>query len=293
MMTKTEKIGLIISFLVCGIFLLSSTKVVAEGNNNFITVVNPVRISSYTKNPAESLRNEYAVIRQRSLPATWLLTFDALDNKEILSVVKKMDDGQEFGIFLEVTKNFSDKAGINYNNTGFWHHAASVFLSGYTQDERRLLIDTVFEKFKDIFGYYPASVGSWWTDSYSLSYIKEKYGIIANLVCSDQFSTDGYQIWGQPWQVPYYPSKYHSAVSASSLAVKLDVVNLQWAPRDPLNGYYSSLFSTQDYLMTEKNLDINYFEKLIRLYTDQKENGLGQITIGLEADLNPEGYGKE
>jgi len=80
-------------------------------------------------------------LNKYQLSATWLLTFDALDNKEILSVVEKMDSNQEFGIFLEVTKNFSDKAGIKYNDTGFWHHASSVFLSGYIQDERKLLID--------------------------------------------------------------------------------------------------------------------------------------------------------
>ena len=233
------------------------------------------------------------MIKKESLPATWLLTYNALENKGILSVVKSMDKNQELGIFLEVSQEFSDAAGVEYHNTGFWHHANSVFLSGYTQEERRLLIDKVFSKFKDVFGYYPTSVGSWWTDSFSLSYMKGKYGITANLVCSDQFATDGYQIWGQPWQVPYYPSKYHSGVFASNLEVKLDVVNLQWASRDPLNGYYSSLFSTQDYLVSDRNLDINYFEKLVRLYTNQEDSGFGQITVGLEADFDPEGYQKE
>lgn len=289
----SKKIGLIISFPVFGIFLLSFSKASAEENNRFITIVNPVRISSYNQFPGKSISNEYEQISKYRLPATWLLTYDALNDKEILSVIDQMDGEQEFGIFLEVTKNFADKAGVEYHDSGFWHHASSVFLSGYIQDERRLLIDSVFEKFKSVFGYYPTSVGSWWTDSYSLSYIKEKYGITANLVCSDQFSTDGYQIWGQPWQVPYYPSKYYSAIYASSLAVKLDVVNLQWASRDPLNGYYSSLFSTQDYLISDKNLDINYFEKLVRLYTNQEANEFGQITVGLEADLDPECYKKE
>ena len=281
------------SLLVLLLSLFSPSSVLAQDNERFVTVVNPVRISSYTKNPGKSLESEYSVIKKESLPATWLLTYNALENKGILSVVKSMDKNQELGIFLEVSQEFSDAAGVEYHNTGFWHHANSVFLSGYTQEERRLLIDKVFSKFKDVFGYYPTSVGSWWTDSFSLSYMKGKYGITANLVCSDQFATDGYQIWGQPWQVPYYPSKYHSGVFASNLEVKLDVVNLQWASRDPLNGYYSSLFSTQDYLVSDRNLDINYFEKLVRLYTNQEDSGFGQITVGLEADFDPEGYQKE
>lgn len=298
-MTKTKRTGFMTKRYIVAFILLSFLfagfiqPVLAEDNNGFVVIANLVRISSYTKSPSESLKSEYEVIRKKSLPATWLFTYDALINQNIVSVIKSMDKKQEFGVFLEVTLDFAKQAGVKYHDTGFWHHATSVFLSGYTQEERKLLIDTIFEKFKNTFGYYPASVGSWWTDSYSLSYMKEKYKITANLVCSDQFATDGYQIWGQPWQVPYYPSKYHSGVFASSLGVKLDVVNLQWASRDPLNGHYSSLFSTQDYLLSGKNLDINYFEKLVRLYSGRGKNEFGQITVGLEADLSPEGYKEE
>lgn len=265
----------------------------AQDGRKFITIVNPVRISSYTENPPQSLKSEYAVIKQRGLPATWLLTYDALINQSINSVLKTMDRKQEFGVFLEITPAFAKEAGVTYHDSGFWHHATSVFLSGYTQEERKFLIDKVFEIFKRKFGYYPVSVGSWWTDSFSLGYMKEKYNITANLVCSDQFSTDGYQIWGQPWQIPYYPSKFFTAVPAANDSVKLDIVNLQWASRDPLNGYYHSIFSTQDYLLSDKNLDIAYFEKLTRLYLDQGKNEFGQIVVGLEADLGPEGYNKE
>ena len=292
-MRKTIKIGLTVSFLIIWIFLSSFSKVDAEEKNGFVTIVNPVRISSYNQFPGKSLYSEYGVVNDYQIPATWLLTHDALNSKEILSVVRKMNSKQEFGIFLEVTKGFAEKARVKYHDTGFWHHAESVFLSGYTQEERKLLIDVVFAEFKEMFGYYPSSVGSWWTDSYSLSYMKDKYGINANLVCSDQFSTDGYEIWGQPWQVPYYPSKYHSGIFASDLSVKLDVVNFQWASRDPLNGYYSSLFSTQDYLLSGKDLDINYFEKLVRLYSRPDKNKFGQITVGLEADLSFESYKNE
>lgn len=284
----------IIKFVLGAFFLallsqLSITPILAQEKEQFITVVNPVRISKYNKTPGESLESQYEVIGENNLPATWLLTFDALENEEIMSVVKTMDEAQEFGIFLEVTKNFAEKADVEYRDTGFWHHAGSVFLSGYTQEERKILIDRVFEKYKEIFGEYPKSVGSWWTDSFSLSYMKEKYGIVSNLGCADQFSTDNYQLWGQPWITPYYPSNFHTGVPASSEENKLDVVNIQWAARDPLNGYYSSLYSAQDYLLAPQKQTIEYFEKLIDLYT----NYFMQITIGLESDLDPSGYKKE
>lgn len=221
-----------IMFILPLYFFLGLVKVAkAEDVNRFVTIVNPVRISSYDKNAGESLKSEYAVVKKRSLPATWLFTYDALNNKDIIGVVRNMDKSQEFGIFLEVTPLFSRDAGVSYHNTGFWHHATSVFLSGYTQDERRRLIDKVFEKYKEVFGNYPKSVGSWWTDAYSLNYIREKYGVTVNLVCSDQYSTDGYQIWGQPWEVAYYPSKLYSSVPATDASSKIDVVNIQWVAK--------------------------------------------------------------
>ena len=256
--------------------------------SEFITIVIPVRISYYTPNPKESIQTQYSIIRQNNLPATWLLTYDAMINEGIFSVTKIMNKKQELGVFLEVTPRFAEAATIVYHNTGSWHHATSVFLSGYTQEERIKLIDTVFEKFKESFGYYPTSVGSWWTDSFSLSYMKDKYKITANLGVADQFSTDGYQVWGQYFSVPFYPSKYHAGVPATSIEVKLDLVSLQWAPRDPLNGYKSSLYSTQDYHTIGLRLD--YFEKLIELYARKNKNAFGQITVGLEGDFSADAY---
>lgn len=270
-------------------FILANTALASD--EKFITIVNPVRISKYNSDPVLSLKNEYSIIFKNDLPATWLVTYDVLDDPKMIEVIKKFDRKQEIGIFLEVTSDFSKKSDIKYNDFGSWHHANSLFLSGYTQEERIILIDKVFEKYKGVFDKYPKSIGSWWTDGYSLSYIKDKYGIVANLVCSDQFSTDGYKIWGQPWQMPYYPSKNYSAVPASNVENKLDLVNIQWASRDPLNGYISSLYSTQDYLVADKLQNINYFEKLINLYLNS--NDLGQITVGLEADLDPAGYAGE
>lgn len=258
--------------------------------NQFITIVNPVRISKYTRDPGESLSAQYEVLAESNLPATWLLTYDAMVNEDVLSVIESMDEKQEMGVFLEVTPNLASAAKVDYNDTGFWHHATSVFLSGYNQEERKLLIDTLFEEFREKFGFYPVSVGSWWTDSFSLDYMKQKYNITGNLGVADQFSTDGYQVWGQYWSIPFYPSKYHTGIPATTKDVKLDLVNFQWAAREPLNGYESSLYSTQDYAVLGKGLEIEYFEKLINLFAKRHNNQFGQITVGLEGDLNPENY---
>lgn len=279
-----------IVFCVLLLLLFFIPKNTFAASNEFVTIVNPVRISSYTKNPKASVTSQYEIVRKFSLPATWLLTYDVLESKELLNVFNLMDERQEFGIFLEITPKLAKEAGISYHETGFWHHATSVFLSGYTQEERKQFIDAVFGKFKEEFGYLPSSVGSWWTDAYSLAYMKEKYGITANLGLADQYSTDGYQVWGGFWQAPFYPSKFHAGVPAESQEVKLDIVTIQWASRDPLNGYKNSLYSTQDYSISAVGLATEYFEKLVKFYAKKNINGFGQITVGLEGDLDPETY---
>lgn len=284
---------IIILFYIYAILLLFFPKLIFAQedhltSNQFINIVNPIRISVYSPSPKDSLASQYSEVKKRKLPATWLFNYDVLADKGIMEVAQEMDKSQELGLFLEITPVFSSEAGVIYNKTDSWHRANSVFLSGYTQEDRIKLIDTLFEKFKKIFGDYPKSVGAWWIDSYSLSYMQKKYNITANLTCADQFEMDGYQIWGQPWSVPFYPNKIHAGIPASSINSKLDVVTIQWAARDPLNGYGSSTasrFSTQDYTETE------YFKKLVNLYAKSHNNMFGQLTVGLEGDFPPQSYG--
>lgn len=284
-----------LTFLISLIFLFIPPKVFAA-DNSYITIVNPQRISNYTKDYLESFKTEVYEVESRGLSATWPVTYDVLTKKDFVTKLKKLDSHQELGIFLEVTPQLAQEAGVSYNKTDAWHRASSLFLSGYTQHDRKKLIDTVFKKFKDTFGYYPQSVGSWWTDAYSLSYMQKKYKITATLNVSDQYSLDGYQVWGTWWSVPYYPSTINAALPAQDTQNKIDVVTLRWAPRDPLNGYSTpskrfpaSMFSTQDYGTV--GLDPAYFDRMLTIFAVQKpQNQFGHATIGLEGDLSVSDY---
>ena len=66
------------------IIFFCSVKTVSASDNKFITIVNPVRISRYTTTSSESLKSEYKAVKKYGFPATWLLTYDALNNKLIL-----------------------------------------------------------------------------------------------------------------------------------------------------------------------------------------------------------------
>ncbi len=276
--------------LLCGLFFLFPGKAQAA-SNQFITIVNPVRLASYTVNPLATVQAQYAEVAKRNLPASWLLTYDVMTKDEVTDFFKSVDKNQEIGVYMEVTPLLAAKAGIEYNQTDSWHRAQSIFLSGYSQADRLKLIDTIFDTYHQKFGSYPTSVGAWWIDAFSLKYMQDKYHITAHLICSDQLETDGYTLWGLPWSTPYYPSKDHPAEPANDLSSKLDLVVMQWAPRDPLNGFGgkgASLFSSQDYFTI--NLKDDFFAKLVNLYALAHDNKFGQMVIGLEGDLNPDSY---
>lgn len=266
-------------------------------DNRYVTLVNPVRGRNLwidkTINP---LRNQYDLAKEYKVPVTWLLQYDALVDEEILKETKKFDPSHEIGVFLEVSPDYAQRARVIYHHAVPWFNSRAVFLSGYSQSQRRDLIDKLFSEFKIKYGFYPKSVGAWWIDSYSLNYMKDKYDIKSAMIVADQKTTDNYGVWGQWWGVPYYPSKANILTPASSLSNKLDVLVIQWAQRDPVlsfgDGPKYSNYSLQanDYIRQGK--DTEYFNQLVSVYLDCK-NPIGQVTVGLETGIESTGYIKE
>lgn len=280
--------------------LIKPSSVFAQ-EDSFVSIINPIRGNDFwdlkDQKVETSVLGQINVLDKANLPATWLLRFDALDNGNIVNRLKnRLSD--EKGLFLEVTPTWTNQAKVGYHKSAVWHSAGSAFLTGYEREEREKLIDVAFERFKTIFGYYPASVGAWWIDSYSLDYMQKKYGITAALIVADQYSTDNYQIWGQYFSTPYYPAKSNALHPAQTLENKLDVVMVQWAARDPVNGYgngvMESTFSVQanDYL-DYHNLDTKYFSSLIDIYTKQQFNQFTHLVVGLENSYEWAKYGDE
>ena len=193
-------------------------------NNRFVTLVNPVRGRDLWKDKSlNPIQDQYTTISVYKFPATWLLQYDVLKDAKVLEEIKKFDDSSELGVLLEVSQSSAEAARVIYPHAVPWFNPNAVFLSGYSQSDRRMLIDKLFTDFRESFGYYPKSVGAWWIDSYSLNYLKEKYGIKAAMIVADQKTTDSYGIWGQWWGVPYYPSKVNILTPATSLENKLNV----------------------------------------------------------------------
>lgn len=273
-------------------------KVSAKGDiscqDRYLTLVNPVRGRERWKDKTtKPLKDQYTAISEKGFSATWLVQYDSTVDNEVVEVLVGFDKDQELGVFLEVSPEFAKAADVIYPHATPWDDPNAVFLSGYGRKERKRLIDTLFEAFKESFGYYPSSVGAWWIDSYSLNYLKEEYGIKAAMIVADQLTTDDYGVWGQWWGVPYYPTTSNVLVPADGPKNKLDVVVTQWAQRDLTKAYGQgpaiSNFSLQANDYIKQGLDTGYFLSLVKTYQDCA-NPIGQVTVGLETGMESVDY---
>src|SRR3989344_5084584 len=290
-----------LSLLLLSLFFLLPVARVEANTNSYVNIVNPVRGSEFweleKEQPQTVVEGQVEILQKHNLPATFLLRYDALNFEGIIRLLKDRNF-LEKGIFLEITPGLTKEADVEYHKSATWHSAGSVFLTGYRQEDRIKLIDTVFNKFKETFGFYPKSVGAWWIDAYSLDYMQKKYDITSGLIVADQYSTDNYQVWGQYWSAPYYPHKRNALYPAQTLDEKIPVVLTQWATRDPVNGYgkavEESTYSVQanDYIDFH-NLGTDYFAKLVDIYTKQNLNQVGHLVVGLENSYSWEKYGQE
>ncbi len=281
-------LGVLFLTLIFGFFVPS----VLADEVKQVSIVNPIRGKDFWQNNYSLVdvpKKQYQIISANRLPATWLLRYDALQDPEVVAFLKSLDSKQELGLFFEITPSLTKAAGVSYNSSPNWHWARSVLLVGYSPEDRKKLIDTAVTEFQKVTGKSLKSVGAWWIDADSLVYLKQKYGIEANLDVADQYSTDQYQIWGQYFSLPFYPSHQNALMPAQNAGNKIGVVTTQWAARDPLNAYgngvLDSTYSVQvnDYLLHD--LGIDYFKKLLSFYP--------QMTVGLENDFNFDKFGGE
>jgi hypothetical protein len=257
-------------------------------DQNFITPIFPIRAREYWRQGSDikNFQLLYSLV-PKNLPHTWLIHYDVLSDPEIIFSLKA-DSNNEIGLFLEVTRKLAEDSYVNYDwEHGSWSQANKIFLSGYPLDSRKRLIDRAFSEFKKTFGYYPSSYGAWYIDVWSMEYIRDHYQANITLGLADQYSTDGYQTWGQYLNLPYFVSKTSAIEPASSTDDSTRVLKVQWAPRHPLLAWGDSVsysnYSAQvnDYYRGQK-LDSTYFTHLLQDITINVQSPISQAVIGIE-----------
>ena len=206
---------------------------------NFIRQVEP-RSAEITEDVLyETVHEQVKLLTKYKLTGTFLLQYDALINQRYQELLKKETErGTEVGAWWEITQPHVEAAGLKWRGrySGDWH-ADVGFATGYSPEEREKLVDVYMEKFKSIFGKYPASVGSWFIDAHSLGYMYDKYGITASCNCKDQVGTDGYTLWGGYWNQAYYPSRLNGYMPAQTAKGQIPVPVFRMLGSDPIYQY--------------------------------------------------------
>ncbi len=241
---KSVRIFVIAIFCVC-----SAVDKAAATGPRIVNIVNFIR---QTEPRSEEITDEvlYQTVAEQvkqlneyRLPATFLLQYDALINPRYQKLLKEeLYEGSEIGGWWEITQPHVEAAGMTWRGRYPWDwHADVGFSPGYTPQEREKLVDVYMEKFHEIFGHYPSSVGSWFIDAHTLGYMHDKYGIEASCNCKDQIGTDGYTLWGGYWNQAYYPSRLNAYMPAQTEGGQIPVPVFRMLGSDPIYQYDSGV----------------------------------------------------
>lgn len=215
-----------------------------KSSPRIINIVNFIRQTDYRIEDSDNrmyqcVERQLALSEKYQFPTTFLFQYDALINPRYQELMKShMREGLELGAWWEITQPHVEAAGLKWRGDHSWVSTAHIaFTPGYTREERARLVDVYMEKFKEIYGDYPRSVGSWYIDSYTLQYMYEHYGIVASCNCKDQVGTDGYTLWGGYWNQAYYPSKKNGYMPAQTRKEQIPVPVFRMLGSDPMYQY--------------------------------------------------------
>lgn len=192
----------------------------------------------------KALDEEVELNRKYGFPNTILLQYDALVDPEMLATARKSDpEKTEFGFWFEMSRPLNEAAGIEWKpderHKGWdWDWFINPgFLMAYDHDGRRKLIDAAFAKFRETFGHYPKSVGSWLLDAYSMDYMVGKYGVDGFCICREQDNTDAYGLRGGYSNGAYYPSKKNMLSAAVDMRNAVRAPVFKMLTPDPIYNY--------------------------------------------------------
>jgi hypothetical protein len=238
----------------------------------------------------QTVVEQVAIMKKHRLGGTFLLQYDALMDPRYQQLLKTLPgDSFEIGAWWEIPQPLVEKAGMHWRGRYPWDWRANIgFSTGYTPKEREKLIDVYMSDFRNIFGYYPKSVASWFIDAYSLNYMYEKYNIVASANCKDQYGTDGYTLWGGYWNQAYYPSRINSYMPAQNQQNQIPVPIFRMLGSDPVRQYDNGLGTTRQGVVTLEPVyafgggDSTWVNWFFRSFTDDPSVGFNYTQAGQE-----------
>ena len=176
---------------------------------------------------------------KNGLKTTIHMTYASLFNEEAVSIAKH--DHDEYGdeIALSLLGLPCEEFRKKYNTKDF-----CIWM--FSMEDKKAIVDDVFGKFHDIFGFYPESTGSYYMDADLTNYIKSQYPSVkcAVATCWEEgpkayhtCNNSWYTLFdGGPWN-PWIPSKQNTHAPAANEDEDSGIVAIPHLSRDLIACY--------------------------------------------------------
>lgn len=198
----------------------------------------------------ETTVKQLDLVNELGVNATFLLQYDVFSNEEFVKEIKKRaGDNIELGFWYEVVEPLTTACGIPYESERGWKwdwYIKPGFSVSYGLKEREILINEAMRKFKEVFGYYPRTVGSWLLDTHTVNYLCDNYEIDALCYCRDQVNTDAYTFVGGYFNQAYYPSRNNYFTPAASEKTQINTPAFRLLGPDPIHNYDNGKYASAD-----------------------------------------------
>ncbi len=184
-------------------------------------------------------RFQQETAHKNGLHTTIQMTYASLFSDEIIEMVKK--DHEEYGDEIALSllglpcRQFREK----YKTKDF-----CIWM--FSMEDKKAIVDDVFGRFKEVFGFYPESTGSYYMDADLINYIKKVYPTVKCAVatcweegpkayhtCNNSWYTF---LDGGPW-APWIPSKANTHAPAADEAEDSGIVAIPHLSRDLIACY--------------------------------------------------------
>ena len=176
---------------------------------------------------------------KNGLKTTIQMTYASLFNEEAVSIAREHHEkyGDEISLSL---------LGLPCNEFREKYKTKDFCIWMFSMEDKISIVNDVFGKFYDIFGFYPESTGSYYMDAELINYIKATYPTVkcaiatcweegpkAYHTCNNSWYTF---MDGGPWN-PWIPSKQNTHAPAANEAEDSGIVAIPHLSRDLIAWY--------------------------------------------------------
>ena len=184
-------------------------------------------------------KTQQRLAHENGLKCTIQMTYAALFNDEAVEIAKH--DHEVYGdeIALSLLGLPCEEFREKYKTKDF-----CIWM--FSMEDKKAIVNDVFEKFYDKFGFYPESTGSYYMDADLINYIKEKYPTVkcAVATCWEEgpkayhtCNNSWYTLFdGGPW-APWIPSKQNTHAPAANKEEDSGIVAIPHLSRDLIACY--------------------------------------------------------